>query len=199
MSVSHRYRNFGETKPTGVASESSDVSASEDEKLQAFESGYQAGWDDAIKAKNDEKEKLREELTRNLLQASFTHQEALSTMTASMKPALQQIVEKLLPALVTQSLAAHICEQIEELITGHTSQTVEIVVSQNSVQTVEDLIADRLPCSLIIVGSDSVTEGQAHLRLGAHEREIDLDTTMGQISEALNAFFHEVTREQVDE
>lgn len=194
MSVSHRYRNFGGGKPSTKAPEGAANEALEDEKLQAFEAGYQAGWDDALKAKNDEKDKLRDELSQQLLDMSFTYQEALSKMTASMKPAIQQIIDKLLPELVQQSLAAHVAEQVENLINDHAPQKVEITVASENVAIVQDMIGDVLPEAFEIVGDDVVTKGQAFVRVDANEREVDLDTTIEKVSEALKAFFHEVTQ-----
>ena len=199
MSVSHRYRNFGGGQSPKDTPESTEASSLEDEKLQAFEAGYQAGWDDAIKAKSDAQEKVKEELQQNLLDLSFTYQEALSTMTTSIKPALEQIVEKLLPKIVEGALTAHIVEQVTMQVAENIPQKVEIVVSSDSQPAVEDLIGQALPPPFELTGSDTVTSGQAFIRIDSDEREINLDDTIKQVSEAISAFFHEVEKEKSGE
>ena len=110
MSVSHRYRNFGGAKkPSGQQPESANE-LTEDLKLQAFEAGYQAGWDDASKAHADGKEKTSAEFAQNLLDMSFTYHEALAKLTVSLEPLMKKVVEKLLPETVRMALSAHILE-----------------------------------------------------------------------------------------
>jgi len=196
VSVSHRYRNFGSGQSPKDAPEETEASALEDEKLQAFEAGYQAGWDDAIKAKSDAQEKMKDELQQNLLDLSFTYQEALSTMTTSIKPVLEQIVEKLLPKLVEGALSAHVIEQVNEHVEANIPKKVEIVVSRDSEAVVTNLIERALPSPFEIVGSDTVTSGQAFIRINSDEREINLDDTIKLVSEAISAFFHEVEKEK---
>ena len=52
MSIAHLLEDFGETHAHAPIA-MDDVSL-EDERLEAFEAGYQAGWDDAVKAQTED-------------------------------------------------------------------------------------------------------------------------------------------------
>ena len=195
MSLSHRYRNFGNEKPTPTASGNDSSDERESEKLEAFDAGYQAGWDDATKAHGEEKGRVSAELGQNLLDLSFTYQEALTKLTNSLEPVLLQIVEKLLPEVVRAALAARILEQVNNLVKAQLSGPVEIVVHSQNVASVNEIIKSQVPEPFEITGENSLGEGQAFVRIGHHELEVDLDSVVADVSKALNAFFHESKQE----
>lgn len=191
MSVSYRYRNFGGAPEAAPSATEVESEAIEDQKLQAFEAGYQAGWDDASKAQSDARDKVSSELGQNLLDMSFTYHEALTKLTSSLEPAMQQIVEKLLPETVRAALGAHIIEQVKELLQDQMSQAVEIVVKPQNIDIVHSILKSKLKDPFKIVGEASLGEGQAFIRIGQNERQIDLDTMLAEVSKAMTAFFHE--------
>ncbi|WP_298968630.1 ABC transporter ATP-binding protein [uncultured Roseobacter sp.] len=167
----------------------------EDQKLQSFEEGYQAGWDDAVKAQADEKMKISAEFGQNLQDMSFTYQEALSKLTLSIEPVMAQIVDKLLPALARQALGAHVIEQLCEMLKDCAGQPIEIVVAPASVETIKELGEKSLTDTFEVVEEASLGAGQAFVRVGATERSIDLDSVISGVSDALSAFFHETGQE----
>lgn len=195
MAVSHRYKNFAGTKQTSTEKSNSHSEATEDQKLQAFETGYQAGWDDATKAQTDEKERITAELGQNLIDMKFTYQEALSELTVSIEPIMKVIVEKLLPEAMRAALSAHILDQVASLVDAQTDRPIEVVVSTDNVERVTSLIETTSQDSINVVAEASLGEGQAFVRLGATERQIDLNTLIEGVSKAVEAFFHEAHRE----
>ncbi len=195
MSLSHRYRNFGGSKSEPGAKEEMSSDGIEDQKLQSFEEGYQAGWDDAVKAQADEKMKISAEFGQNLQDMSFTYQEALSKLTLSIEPVMAQIVDKLLPALARQALGAHVIEQLCEMLKDCAGQPIEIVVAPASVETIKELGEKSLTDTFEVVEEASLGAGQAFVRVGATERSIDLDSVISGVSDALSAFFHETGQE----
>lgn len=198
MSVSHRYRNFGGAKaPTDNTSETNSEEL-EDLKLQAFEAGYQAGWEDATKAQSDAKDKVTAELGQNLLDMSFTYHEALSKLTLSLEPAMRQIIDTLLPEIVRTALGVHILEQVKNLIDGQINHPVEIVVRPQNIETVQAIVKSKLPEAFKIVGEESLGEGQAFIRVGDNERQVDLDGVLAEVSKTMTAFFHESKLEVED-
>lgn len=195
MSVSHRYRNFGGgSKPEQPKSELN-TDEIEDQKLQSFEAGYQAGWDDATKAQEDDKTRIGAELGQNLQDMTFTYHEALSKLTGSFEPVLNQIIEKLLPDLQKASLGAHILEQVTSLVKDAAGQSIEIVVAPSNVEKVQELAGTALATPFEIVGEASLGEGQAFVRIGTSERQIDLDSVLAGVAQAMTAFFHEAKQE----
>ncbi|WP_187431459.1 hypothetical protein ROLI_038600 [Roseobacter fucihabitans] len=199
MSLSHRYRNFGQSS---VEVEDNDLLSSEgieDQKLQSFEEGYQAGWDDAIKAQTDATMKVSTELGQNLQDMSFTYQEALSKLTLSIEPVMHQIVEKLLPAFARQTLGSHIIGELRDLVKLHAGQPIEIVISPENVETIKELAGKNLTDTFQIFEEPSLGQGQAFVRVGSQERSIDIDCVILGVSEAMTAFFHETEQEKSDD
>lgn len=195
MSVSHRYRNFGGAKSAPKKADADNAEAIEDQKLQAFEAGYQAGWDDAIKAQTEEKAKIAADLSQNLLDMSFTYHEALSKLTTSLEPAISKIMDKLLPRLVSESLCAHIMEQINMVLSDNSEKPIKIVVAPRNLNAVLEILDDRIPAPFELVGEEALGEGQAFIRFGHTESEINLDMLIDEASKAMRAFFHESAQE----
>jgi flagellar assembly protein FliH len=196
MSLSHKYEDFGSYKTPASAANDVLIEALEDEKLQSFEEGYQAGWDDAIKAQSDEKARVSAELGQSLQEISFTYHEALSKLTTSIKPIIQQVIEKLLPAIAREALSAHIVEQITDMLRDAAERPVEIVVAEGEGATISALVQGELAEPFRIVEEAKQSPGQAFVRIGQSEREIDLDAVVNGVKEATSAFFHQATEER---
>lgn len=195
MSLSHRYRNFGGVKAQEATHEELSAEAHEDQQLQSFEKGYQAGWDDAVKAQADSIAKVSAEFGQNLQDMSFTYYEALSKLTASFEPVMLEIVEKLLPSLASEVLGPRIVEQVLGMIKDQPRQPIEIVVAPSHVETIQELVEGKLSEPFEVVSEQSLGEGQAFVRIGSVERNIDLDTVLAGIRQAMTAFFHEAEQE----
>lgn len=195
MSVSHRYRNLGGGGKPETPKSDLNTDEIEDQKLQSFEAGYQAGWDDAMKAQEDDKSRITAELGQNLQDMTFTYHEALSKLTTSFEPILSQVLEKLLPELQKAALGSHILEQISSLVKDAAGQPIEIVVAPSNIAKIEELAGDALAAPFEIVGETSLGDGQAFVRVGASERQIDLDAVLVGVSKAMTAFFHESKKE----
>ena len=101
MSISHLLKEFdpkhGVSLVPGVALETV--------RLEAFENGYQAGWEDAKTAFEQSKDALSNAALENLRDVSFTYQEALSAVTAGLEPILHEICNQILPEVSRQSCA----------------------------------------------------------------------------------------------
>ncbi|WP_299971298.1 ABC transporter ATP-binding protein [uncultured Roseobacter sp.] len=195
MSLLHRYRDFGETELPEIVAIEETVEASEEEKLEAFENGYKAGWDDAMKAQADSVAQVSAELGQNLQDMSFTYHEALSKLTISLKPIMNDIVEKLLPSMAHATLAAQINEQIMELIKENPGNSIDIVVAPHNTDLVAEISELALSEPFNIVGEATLGEGQAFVRVGSLERSVDLDAVISKVGDAITSFFHEAEQE----
>lgn len=195
MSLSHRYRNFGGAKVSEELQEEVSAEATEDQQLQAFEKGYQAGWDDAVKAQADSVAKISAEFGQNLQDMSFTYHEALSKLTLSIKPIMSEIVDKLLPDIARESLGLQIVDQLLEMIKDQPNQPIEIMVAPSNVEKINDLVQGKLTDPFEVVAEQSLGDGQSYVRIRSVERSIDLDAILTGVNEAITAFFHEAEQE----
>jgi flagellar assembly protein FliH len=195
MSVSHLYENFSDlaASPMKVAEQAED--ALEDVKLNAFEGGYQAGWDDAVKAQDGTDSKLTEEFLQNMQDLSFTYHEAFSKLSVGMKPLMSAIVTKLLPQIAAQSLGPQIMAQLDVLMKDQSNALLEIAVSPEKQAIVEALLKEQTAIPFTVAVEPALSGGQVYLRAGQSEREINLDAVLEGISTAIEAFFHTAEQE----
>lgn len=161
----------------------------EDARLAAFEQGYSAGWEDAIAAQDREILKLRADLGRNLQQMAFTYHEARVHILRTLQPLLQQIVTKVLPVIAQGSLGPILLEQLEPLAAALAEAPVTVAVNPASRRTVEALLSERLSLPLVYAEDNTLSEGQAELRMGETEARIDIDGVIAAIAGAMAAYF----------
>ena len=160
----------------------------EEERLKAYESGYGAGWEDATAAMNGEQERIGAELARHLQELSFTYREAHAALQVELIEVVRGIVGKVLTPSVPLALGA----LIEERVGGLAAQPgarVEICVAPGNVARVERLAEAAEAPPLRILPEPSLGPGQAFLRFGAAEEQIDLDTILEEIAEAVERHF----------
>ncbi|MFN0113990.1 MAG: flagellar biosynthesis protein [Paracoccaceae bacterium] len=180
-----------ETFSVSRAGAVSAAAAEQEEEIRsaAYELGYNAGWEDAIAARDSEDSQLRENLARSLADLSFTYHEAHGHVLGAIRPLLLDMVRKVLPAVARETLAPMIVEQILPLAKSLAGAPVEVLVSPGSRAPVEEALSRSISFPLSVVDEPAFGPGQAQLRLGASEVRVDLDGAVSAIAEAVTAFF----------
>lgn len=196
MPISHLLDSFDSLAVTDEAS-SVEVNqvALENERLASFETGYSAGWEDAVKAQAEDKRNVSSDLAQNLQDMSFTYHEALAQLNKSVEPLLQEIVAKVLPEMARATLGAHIVEQLVDLARAGTEAPLEITVSPAHMEAVEALLDEKIQHPFVIAADAMLGEGQAYLKLSEVEREIDTAQVISGIETAVTAFIHQNSKE----
>ena len=192
MSISHLLEDFG-SLAQGTPVSLTDVSL-EEQKLEAFEKGYQAGWDDSTKSGSDDSRRISADFEQNLQDLSFTYQEAHVASLNALKPLLDQIVSTVLPAMVQKTLGSQISELLHDLAKKHGSQPIEIVVAPANSATISDLLNQNTQHDITFVEEPSLADGQVYIRFGSQEREINLNEVLTSIDQAVVGFFEEAQR-----
>ncbi|PRX33853.1 flagellar assembly protein FliH [Meinhardsimonia xiamenensis] len=162
---------------------------------RTWEQGYQAGWDDAVRAEAESRQRIGAELARSLQEISFTFFEARAEVSAALQPLLRQMVEAVFPAVVADALALALSEQIDELLL-EASPGLELVVAPGAWPAIAERFAERLPPSVTIVEAASLAEGQAYLRAARRERLIDVNAAIKAVRTAVEAFFEQQREEK---
>ncbi|MEP1767138.1 MAG: hypothetical protein ABJJ53_10945 [Sulfitobacter sp.] len=194
-SIAHRYTDFGPLDAEGKLIDPVPIERVEDEKLAAFEEGYQAGWTDAEKNFSDEQKDFGEEFLVTLQEQSFTYQEAVTRLNRGLKPLFEQIMTSLLPATVNAVFSAHIVEQLVQLAQTQMDAEISLRVSESNLFTLEELLEGADFTTPVVLSSDSALNAhQLFVSLDTQERQIDLDAVCNEITKAMNAFnFHSQT------
>lgn len=166
-----------------------DRAAIEDVRLQSYEAGYAAGWEDATTATQDDQARIGSELANNLQQMAFTFQEARAHVVKSVQPVLTQLCTQLLPPLAREVLAPVVLDTIMPLIDDLADSPVHIRLNPAARPAVERLLAQAAGLPLMITEEPTLGEGQVYVRLGEVEHRVDLDRAVTQLTRAVHDFF----------
>ncbi len=191
-SIAHRYADFSFLDPDGAQSDPLPLERVEDQKLQSFEEGYQAGWTDAEQNYVTEQKSVSDEILHTLRDLSFTYQEALDRLNRGLQPMFEQLLTSLLPRTASAALRAHVIEQLLEMAATQTNGQIALRVSEVDLPMLEDLLDGvelRLP--VFLAADQTLRAHQLFVSLDMVEREINLDVVCQEITTAMQAFnFH---------
>ncbi|MFU8777869.1 MAG: flagellar biosynthesis protein [Roseovarius sp.] len=192
MSIAHLLSDFGSlTHGTPVAI--TDVSL-EEERLEAFEKGYQAGWDDCVKSQVEDGRRITADLVQNMQDISFTYEEVHAAIMGAMHRLLQQMTETVLPALSHATLVPQVTEILHELLEANGRQPVQITVGPADITVLRRLTTDMQDVACTLTEDPTLASGQVCVRLGDHERALDMPDVLMRIEQAISGFFHENQR-----
>ncbi|WP_299047520.1 hypothetical protein [uncultured Tateyamaria sp.] len=198
MSAAHLFQDFGEPKPKQAALQHLGAEEIEDQKLEAFEKGYQAGWDDAVAAQTETRSFVSSGLAASLQNASFEYHELRATLNASVEAILRNVTDIILPQIAKASLGAHVRDTVQSMVRDSLDSAIEIVVAPESESSVRAALNDDPPKPFILVTDELLAPTQVTLRVERTEAELHLDRTVADISAAVASFFENHTDEVKD-
>jgi flagellar biosynthesis/type III secretory pathway protein FliH len=190
--------DFGQLVQSSTAPQASAPGVSEvdleGQKLEAFEKGYRAGWDDAVTAQTDEATRVSSAFGQHLQDLSFTYHEAYGQVMSAVTPLLTEMVETFLPEVVRATLGQHIAEQLQKRAQEIGQLEVEVAVAPSRLEAVAPLLEGGFGFPLRLVPDDTLADDQADIRFGDQERQIDLGDLIASVSEAVQGFAHDNER-----
>lgn len=159
----------------------------EAERLEAFDSGYSAGWEDAVKAAAQEGRTAEEVARARLQDLGFTYHEARAHVMLSMTPLLEAIVAQVLPRIVHDSIGARIVEELGALADQAGDSPIELLVPVGEGGTMRRAVDGLTTLPITVIDEETLPPGHIYLRLGTAERQIDLSGVADRIGEAIAA------------
>jgi len=189
MPASHLFQDFGTQKPVKAGKTTYSPEEIEEFKLQAFENGYQAGWDDAVKAQANTVTHVTSGLASSLQSASFDYHELRATLSASVQTIMEQVVNTALPQMAKASLGAHIRELVTVTARSALDRPIEISVAPENEDAVHAILSDTISEPFELIADPLMSPTQVVLRLGKQETEVNLDRLMADIGSAISTFF----------
>ncbi|MGJ8582748.1 MAG: flagellar biosynthesis protein [Marinosulfonomonas sp.] len=154
-----------------------------------FEAGYQAGWDDAVRAEAEDQKRIGAELAHNLQDLGFTFHEAKGQVLRSLEHLLIELSGQLLPKLVSDSAGHLIVENIMPFARQAAEAPAEIIIAPTARAALEPLIEQAAAFPVTIIDEPSLGEGQVILRAGTIEQEIDFSEAFQKLSDAIQALY----------
>ena len=200
MSLLDRYQDFGARTVAADDPPADDGSelAIEEMKLESFEAGYKAGWDDSMKAQTQTRAHVGEVFAKSLTEARYSYDEARFDLASELRSVIEPILSQLLPKLAQETLGVHIIEQMHALQEEVTDREVEIFVAPKRRDALEALLEDWAPDAPNIISDSTLGPDQAFIRIGRHEREINFEVWLQQILDTTRSYFDKALKERPD-
>ena len=192
MSITHLLEDFGSASKIEAIIPEISEEVVEEQKLASFEKGYSAGWDDAVTAKDKETTRISATLASSLEDLNFTYQEAQSQLIESLDPMFKVLTSAVLPDAMSATFGHHIVDQMMDMARGQTDQPMTIVVSPGEGTAVRALLPEAFSVPVKVSEDESLSPGQAYLRVGSSEREINSSGLMESIEDSIDAFTYHV-------
>ena len=190
MSINHLLEDFS-SYASSTSVEMTDVLL-EEQRLEAFEKGYQAGWDDSAAAKKTEAGQVSSDFSQALSDLSFTYAEAFSGLAKGIQPLMLKIVHSVLPKIASQTLGARLSEILTKEVERHGKSPVQIHVAASQVEAVQSLLDKNPGLPAEVRADETLIEGQLRLLFAnGNEQEIDVPELIQNISAAIDAFFND--------
>jgi flagellar assembly protein FliH len=163
----------------------------EEIRLKSYEQGYSAGWDDAVRAQADDHDRIREDLSRNLRELSFTFHEARTHMLRSLEPLLETMVQRVLPEIARETLGKSVVAELLSAAERGLETPIRLSVSAADGAQVEAAVAADVPFPLEIGVDPLLGDGQVHFRFGDSERILDTSAVVQAMQGLVAAFLDE--------
>ena len=167
----------------------------EEVRLAGYETGYSAGWEDAVSAQGTDQGRIQAEVARNLQTLSFTYHEARSHVLRTLEPLLRDMVGKVLPIMARDTLAPVVLDYLRPLAARLANAPVTITLHPASRAIVEQFLASEMNLPHQFIEEPTLSEGQVYLRFDDAEQHIDLDGVIASIAEAVESFFQIAQKE----
>ncbi len=190
MSIAHLLEDFTKSS-AGSGVHLLDDDALEEQRLQSFERGYGAGWEDAVGAQQQGQAQLSADLSATLSDLSFTYQEALTRMSLSLEPMFQSLTQAILPGILDKGFASRVIEQLCEIAQDQIGQPMQLIVPSGTADSIRPLLPPELSAPVQVVEDASLHTGQARLQVGIARRKVDCSALLDAVSTAFDAYIFE--------
>ncbi len=163
-------------------------------RLESFENGYRAGWDDAVKAQADDRTRIASGFGQHLQDLSFTYHEAYTQVMNAMTPLLEEITGVLLPGMARAALGPHVLDQLQTHASEIGTLDVIVAVSPGNTDAVAPLLEGAFSFPVRLEADTTLSDEQADIRFGQTEKQIDIGALLTSVTEALDGFAHDNQR-----
>jgi flagellar assembly protein FliH len=186
MTIAHLLVDFANFHSAGSDAVFTEATL-EEHQLEAFEQGYQAGWEDSAKAHAEEGLRINQELMTTMQDWSFTFRDAQTQLLASLKPLFQQISDTLLPALAEAGKPHLLAEQLTALAQQNLGETIKMQLSSDDLPALERHLKNDQSFAVSMSADPSVNPGEFRISVGSEERIVDINQVISSVQDALEA------------
>lgn len=167
----------------------------EEIRLNSYERGYVAGWDDSANqdAKDDGARRIA--IERQVEQLTFSYHEARGHVLKSIEPLLESILDSIVPAAVRACVVPQVLEQLLPLAHAASEKPLILNVSIGAKEAFLQAFEGQVLPPIEIVETAELPEGAASFASGNLETRIDL-AHVAQALEASVRKFYQLAEEE---
>ena len=165
------------------------ISQMERKAKTSYDTGYQAGWDDAISSVQEDNTRISAELERNLREMGFAYHEARSQMLQSIEHLLMGVLDKALPEVWAPGLAAEAINYLTPHFEEATDLPVRLVVSPEDVSFFEVILQQKFPFDVDLVTEEQMSAGHVYMRLLDREASVDFPELAAKIKQKIQDMY----------
>ena len=161
----------------------------EDIRLNAYERGYLAGWDDGGQQVQTDDATRREAIERQAEQLNFTYHEARGHVLKALKPVLEAMLGCVLPTLARSSIVPLAIEHLTPLAHAAAEAPLTLRIPSGSRDAYLAAFEGLVLPPLDLVETEALAEGQAVFVLGEAETRVDLTHAAEEMRRAIDRFY----------
>jgi hypothetical protein len=161
----------------------------EEIRLNAYERGYNAGWDDAGKQAEEEERTRRAEVERQLQQLSFTYHEVRGHMLRALQPVFAELLSVVVPEAARTSVVPLAAEQLLKLAGTVTQTPVTLRIAPGTRPDFEAALDGLVLPPLRIVETEEMVPLQTAIAFDQQETQIDLAAVAEQLRAAIDRYY----------
>ena len=165
-------------------------------RLETYETGYSAGWEDAMQNAAEDRARIAAGLAAQLQEISFSFNEAKAHVLANLAPLIEDLVGRVLPQAAAAGLPSLVAEIVGRAAHEATDAPLLLAVSEADHDRILPLLPETPGLPLRIDVLDTLAEGQVQFTIGEHKTEIDHSGALQEMDAAIRDFFAIETSEE---
>jgi len=163
--------------------------ALDDIKLNAYERGYVAGWDDSGQQAEREAQERRAAVERQIEALNFTYHEARGHVLRAMEPVFRAMLETVIPEAARAAIIPEVIGQLLPLAHAASDVPITLRISPGCRTAFEAAFGGLLLPPLDIRESAGLQPGQAEIVFDAQETRVDLAQAIEGLRGAIGRFY----------
>lgn len=171
----------------------------EAQKVQAFEQGYKAGWDDAAKASQEQQAKAETRLADQIRELDVTYSDARQQVVDSFVPVLRAFTSTVSATLCAETLSSIVEKKVASHLSSGGEQPVVLAANAQSVELLRSMLSTEDTRNFSFRVQESLSDGQTQVSFGGLEELIDVDTACEELRTLLEEYFIMMRKGQFDE
>lgn len=163
-------------------------------RKEAFDEGYAAGWDDAVKQTQSDASKAEAQISAALQALDFTYFEARHHVLASLRPLIEAMMNCVLPDVAKEALIPLAVAELEA-IAKKTDAPIEMRCAPTTADRLRDHLAANCSTPAKVIAEETLTDAQIRVLWAEGDWLVDTEAAQARIGEAVASFFAPDMRE----